>query len=606
MGQRCVIATQDNNAKACLMLMGLFYHSIRWKFLAVAIGIVVSVVAIMTVIHISAQEAALQNEINTYIATMKGAMKERANDLASSLKTVIEEALVTFNISGIINQIDKAVKAGKESGEPAYIILMDNNSTALIHTLKPELSQTRLTEAEDIFAITQHNKTIHEFTKNEHEYMELIVPVDFASQPWGVLRIGYSNKRLNQLSKDTQNTIKVKTHGMIIRSVVGAIIFIVVSAIIVWLTSGAITDPLINLTKTAEDIAKGDFSAADRITAGPGNPKGRFQAKDEVGILARTFVEMTHNLRLSHEQLEQYSRTLEGRVEKRTRELHEINERLQNERNRLEIAHKKITDSIEYASMIQNSLLPEDSSIAAYFSQHLVIWQPKDVVGGDIYIIDQLSEQDECIVSVIDCTGHGVPGAFVTMLVRTIWSNVVDTILSRDNGIAPGQILSMLNKYIRDLLKQDIFENPGDVKERYRQSNVGFDGGVLYLNRKDGIVRYAGANVPLFVCKQGHVDIIKGDRQSVGYKNSNPDYIYRDIELNIARGDSFYITTDGYLDQNGGDKDLPFGKKRFVSIVENNWHRPMSEQREVLLDQLCSYQGQSDRNDDITIVGLTI
>ncbi|MBF0336667.1 MAG: SpoIIE family protein phosphatase [Nitrospirae bacterium] len=588
------------------MLRDLFYHSIRWKFLAVAVGIVVSVVAIMTVIHISAQEAALKNELNTYIETMKGAMKERANDLAYSLETMIEEALVTFNISGIINQIGKSVKAGKESGEPAYIILMDNSSTALIHTLKPELSQTRLTEAEDIFAITRQNKTINEFTKNDNEYMELIVPVYFASQPWGVLRIGYSNKRLNQLSKDTQDTIKVKTHGMIVRSVVVAIIFIMISSIIVWITSGAITDPLINLTGTAEEIAKGDFSAVDRITVGPGDRKERFRSKDEVGILARTFVEMTNKLRLSHEQLAQYNRTLEGRVEERTRELHEINKHLQNERNRLELAHKKITDSIEYASMIQNSLLPEDSSIAAYFSQHLVIWQPKDVVGGDIYIIDKLSEQDECIVSVIDCTGHGVPGAFVTMLVRTIWSNVVDTILSKDSGIAPGQILFMLNKSIRDLLKQDIFETLGDVKGQYRHSNVGFDGGVLYLNRKRGIVRYAGANVSLFVCRQGHVDIIKGDRQSVGYKDSNPDYIYRDIELNIVQGDIFYISTDGYLDQNGGNKDLPFGRRRFVSIIENNWHRPMSEQREALLDQLNSYQGLSDRNDDITVVGLTI
>ncbi|MBF0316857.1 MAG: SpoIIE family protein phosphatase [Nitrospirae bacterium] len=562
--------------------------SIRWKFLVVAVCLVVSVVVIMTVIHISAQEAALKNELNTHIRTMKESMKERARDLAHGLVSIIDEALVTFDISAIIKQVKKSVETGKQSGEPAYIILMDNDSIALIHTLMPQLRQTKLTEPEDVFAIAQNQEVINEFTKDANEYMEIIVPVQLASQPWGVLRIGYSNKRLNQLIKDTQGTIKLKTQEMIVRSIVVAIIYIIINAVIVLFISGTLTGPLISLTKTAEDISEGHFSAADRIAV---------RSEDEVGILTRTFVEMTHKLRSSHEQLAQYNRTLEVRVEERTRQLHEINENLKNERNRLEAAHKKITDSIEYASMIQNSILPEDSAIARYFGEHFVIWQPKDVVGGDIYIIDELSQQNECIVSVIDCTGHGVPGAFVTMLVRTIWSNVVDSIKTDNGGCTPGRIFSMFNNSLRELLKQDVVDS---------QSNVGFDGGVFYLNRKRGIVRYAGANVPLFVCRNGHVGIIKGDRQGVGYKKSNPDYVYHDIELDVVQGDIFYITTDGYLDQNGGEKDLPFGKSRLVSIIQNNWHIPMSEQREVLLVQLDSYQAQADRNDDITVVGLKI
>ncbi|MBF0591469.1 MAG: SpoIIE family protein phosphatase [Nitrospirae bacterium] len=580
--------------------------SIRWKFLVVAVCLVVSVVAIMTVIHISAQEAALRNELNTHIRTMKESMKERARDLAHGLEATVEEALVTFDISSIIKQTDKSVKAGKESGEPAYIILMDNDATALIHTLKPALRQGRLTDKEDLFAIAQHQETINGFTKNENEYMEIITPVYYASQPWGVLRIGYSNKRLNQLIKDTQDTIKLRTQEMIVRSIVVAIVSIIINAIIVLFISGTLTGPLISLTKTAEEIAEGHFWAADQIAV---------SSEDEVGILARTFVEMTHKLRSSHEQLEQYNRTLEARVEERTKELHEINENLQSERNRLEAAHKKITDSIAYASMIQNSLLPQDSIICKYFSEHLVIWQPKDIVGGDIYIFDEFRDGDECIVSVIDCTGHGVPGAFVTMLVRTIWANVVDSINTDNGGCAPGRIFSMFNRSIRELLKQDVVDSPrhqvrlGAVKnsnEQVQQSNVGFDGGVFYLNRRRGIVRYAGANVPLLVCRQGHVDIIKGDRQGVGYKNSNPDYVYRDIELNVVQGDMFYITTDGYIDQNGGDKDLPFGRSRLVSIIKDNWHRPMSEQRDAFLVQLSIFQGQADRNDDITVVGLKI
>ncbi|KJU86373.1 serine phosphatase [Candidatus Magnetobacterium bavaricum] len=271
-------------------------------------------------------------------------------------------------------------------------------------------------------------------------------------------------------------------------------------------------------------------------------------------------------------------------------------ENLKSERSLLETAHTKITDSIQYASMIQNVILPDDTVINRYFSEHFVIWQPKDIVGGDIYIIDALM-RDECIVSVIDCTGHGVPGAFVTMLVSTIWPNVVDGISTDSGGITPGRILSTFSKSIRELLKQDVADC---------QSNVGLDGGVLYLNRKHHIVRYAGANVNLLMCRKGKVDVIKGNRHGVGYKNSDPNYVYNNVEIDITSGDMLYITTDGYIDQNGGDKDLPFGRSRLVSIIENNWHRPMAEQRDALLVQLCSYQGKSDRTDDITVVGLKI
>ncbi|MBF0538350.1 MAG: HAMP domain-containing protein, partial [Nitrospirae bacterium] len=281
---------------------GLFTSSIRWKFLAVMVGLVVSVVAIITVIHIYAQEAALKNELNTHISTMKEAMKERARDLTDALETMVEEALVTFDISSIIKQMDKYVEAGKDSGEPAYIILMGNDSTALVHTLRPELRQSRLTEKEDVFAIAQHTNTVYEFKKDENEYMEFITPVYYASQRWGVLRIGYSSKRLNRLIKDTQNTIKLKTHEMIIRSIAVAIISITISAIIALNFSGRLIGPLISLTRMVEEIAKGHLSGVDQID---------IQSNDEVGVLAHTFVEMTRNLKSSHKQLEQYTKTIE-------------------------------------------------------------------------------------------------------------------------------------------------------------------------------------------------------------------------------------------------------------------------------------------------------
>ncbi|MBF0539075.1 MAG: MCP four helix bundle domain-containing protein, partial [Nitrospirae bacterium] len=355
------------------------------------------------------------------------------------------------------------------------------------------------------------------------------------------------------------------------------IVSVIFSMILGVFISNSISNPLKDMVKAAESVGQGDLT----VSVG-------YKSRDEVGTLAVAFTEMTRKLSLSRQQLEQYS------------------ENLKDERNRLKAANKKITESIQYASMIQNSLLPQEVIICKYFSEDFVIWQPKDIVGGDIYIVDEFSEGDECVIAVIDCTGHGVPGAFVTMLARTTWANMAYGINTDTDSISPGRIFSILNKSIRELLKQDAVEGPRNSKEQAQQINVGFEGGLLYFNRKHGIVRYAGANVPLIVCREGHVDIIKGDRQGVGYKNSNPDYVYRDIELNVVQGDMFYITTDGYIDQNGGDKDLPFGRSRLVSIIKDNWHRPMSEQRDAFLVQLSIFQGQADRNDDITVVGLKI
>ncbi len=292
-----------------MVLMGLSNQSMRWKFLAVAEGLVVSVVAIFTAINIFTHAATLKDELHMQSVTIKEAMKDRANDLADALDTMIEEALVTGGISGLTKQMEKYVEAGKDTGEPAYIILMDNDSTALIHTLSPQLRYTKLTEPEDAFAIAQHKKTINEFAKNGNEYMELIVAVQYASNPWGVLRIGYSSKRLNQMIQDTQNAINIKTRELIVQSIVVAIVSVIISLVIALIFSGKLVAPLTNLTKMVEAISKGDFSAAEQIST---------SSNDEIGLLARNFVEMTRNMKASHEQIEQYEKATEKAIEEPT------------------------------------------------------------------------------------------------------------------------------------------------------------------------------------------------------------------------------------------------------------------------------------------------
>ena len=199
---------------------------------------------------------------------------------------------------------------------------------------------------------------------------------------------------------------------------------------------------------------------------------------------------------------------------------------------------------------------------------------------------------------VIDCTGHGVPGAFVTMLVKAIERQVIAKI-NNDHTIqvSPAWILSYFNKSMKQLLKQ---ENEDSI------SNAGFDGGIIYYNKKENIIKFAGAETPLFYVKDNELKTIKGNRHSIGYKKSKIDYEFKEHIIEVKEEMSFYLSTDGYFDQNGGEKSFPFGKKRFSSIVEENHTELFIDQKEILLDTLQEYQQNDERNDDITIVGFQI
>ncbi|KEA64669.1 Sensory box/GGDEF family protein [Marinobacterium lacunae] len=272
-----------------------------------------------------------------------------------------------------------------------------------------------------------------------------------------------------------------------------------------------------------------------------------------------------------------------------------ITERKETERQ-LEAFNRKISDSIEYGSLIQTALLPEPDTLQAFFDTHFTVWQPKDVVGGDIFLFDPLRNDSEALLMVIDCTGHGVPGAFMTMLVKAVERGIVSDLRAGLQEVHPAEILQRFNRTIRTLLRQD---NPGSA------SNAGLDGAVLYFDKARDILRYAGAETPLFYFDQAReLNVIKGDRQGIGYRSSDPHYVFTEHELSISSLHSLLVTTDGYIDQNGGNKGFPFGKRRLKELLIEYRDQPLSELNDVLLGRLADWQGQEERSDDVTLVGI--
>lgn len=268
----------------------------------------------------------------------------------------------------------------------------------------------------------------------------------------------------------------------------------------------------------------------------------------------------------------------------------------QKQTDELESTHKKMTDSINYASLIQHSIIPEEKEFKSVFTDYFTLWTPRDVIGGDIYLFSDIPNRHEYLLMVIDCTGHGVPGAFVTMLVKAIERQIIGKISQDPNiKISPGWILGYFNKTLKKLLHQE------DSKS---VSNAGFDGGVLLYNKDDNSIKYAGAELPLMYIQNGQMNQIKGDRQSVGYRTSDTSFIYKEHDIKIDQDTFVYLTTDGYIDQNGGAKMFPFGKKKLQKALLDIYQLPFNEQKNILIEKNIEYKKSEETTDDLTVIGL--
>jgi serine phosphatase RsbU (regulator of sigma subunit) len=306
-------------------------------------------------------------------------------------------------------------------------------------------------------------------------------------------------------------------------------------------------------------------------------------------------IKLNRELEESEYELELLNQSLEIKIKERTKDLEEA-------KKEVEVIHKHTRDSIEYASLIQGALIPQTNSLAPFFKDYFATWTPKDTVGGDIWLFEQLRNKDECLLFFIDCTGHGVPGAFVTMIVKSIEREIISKLRKRnDLDISPAIIMGYFNKTMKTLLRQEDIDS---------LSNAGFDGGIIYYNRRTQILKFAGAETSLFyIMPDGEFKTIKGNRYSVGYKKCDSNYKYKETIMEVQEGMKFYCTTDGYLDQNGGEKGFPFGKKRFSNIIKENYKDSMADLQSLFMFEMMEWENKvknNDRNDDMTIIGFEI
>ena len=269
----------------------------------------------------------------------------------------------------------------------------------------------------------------------------------------------------------------------------------------------------------------------------------------------------------------QLTAEMEKQVKERTRELVDKNQ--------------KIVDSIEYAQRLQESILASSKELQDVLGDYFILWKPRDVVGGDFYWVRRL-DADRCLIAVVDCTGHGVPGAFMTMAVNSVLKNIVD-----QGNTDPAGILTELNCRMKEILHRN---------HQDRITDDGLDIGICYVENKK-MLTFAGAKIPLYICRGNQVEMIKGDKRSIGYRRSSDELKFTNHRWEVQEGDIFYLTTDGFIDQNGGEKDYPFGRKKLIELIQEQGGRNLSQQRDCFENALRIYKGNEPQRDDISLIG---
>ena len=266
----------------------------------------------------------------------------------------------------------------------------------------------------------------------------------------------------------------------------------------------------------------------------------------------------------------------------------QLNSELVQSKLELEIKSKETLDSIIYAKRIQEAILPMKEKVHEPFPDSFIFHLPRDIVSGDFYWFKRLN--GKIFIASVDCTGHGVPGAFMSM----IGTILLDDIVEKKGVHEPDQILTELHQDVVKALKQD---------RKEKASKDGMDIALCVFDENLKKVKFAGAFRPLIHIRNGAMTRIKADSAPIGGVGLHKPS-FSQHELTIEEGDAIYIYSDGFADQFGGSNNKKYMTKRFRAFLLSIAHFPMDEQLVRLRQELDQWKGQSDQVDDILVIGI--
>jgi serine phosphatase RsbU (regulator of sigma subunit) len=294
-------------------------------------------------------------------------------------------------------------------------------------------------------------------------------------------------------------------------------------------------------------------------------------------------------VRLGQRRLRKKNERLEAIVQERTEEIRKQNIELAAQK-------KEITDSIYYAERIQRAILPRTERIAEKIEGYFILFKPKDIVSGDFYWLAE--NKNKIIITAVDCTGHGVPGAFMSML----GVSFLNKIILENNTLQADRILNDLRYNVVSSLKQTGKE--GEARD-------GMDMALVVIDLEEMSMEFAGANNPLYMIRENELNETKADRMPIAFHVNSEDFSNHKIPL--VRGDTFFLFSDGYADQFGGPKGKKYMYKPFKRLLIENKDKPMDEIRRILDHEIEGWKAPQgpdgdvyEQVDDILVIGLRI
>tara|TARA_R110002049_G_scaffold137560_3_gene297585 strand:+ start:1999 stop:3243 length:1245 start_codon:yes stop_codon:yes gene_type:complete len=265
--------------------------------------------------------------------------------------------------------------------------------------------------------------------------------------------------------------------------------------------------------------------------------------------------------------------------------------RMQEEKSRI------VMESIDYGRVIQRSISRASrETLAASLPEHFLLWEPRDTVSGDLYHVREFD--DGILVILFDCTGHGVPGAFMTLIMSAFMQGAINADSARD----PGGLLADIHRRVKTAMSQH------DDEFDIHHADDGMDAAVCWIERDTRRLTYAGAHMSAFVLSPTDEDfaIIDGDREGVGYATVSMAQRWTNHSVDLAPGTAVYLFTDGIFDQLGGEKRIAFGKRRTRKCLLRLRDAQMPVQARALMAELVEYQGDEPRKDDVSALAFRI
>ncbi len=262
--------------------------------------------------------------------------------------------------------------------------------------------------------------------------------------------------------------------------------------------------------------------------------------------------------------------------------------RLQETLRKLETAQRQVLESIEYAGLIQRSLLPAERDLQLALGEHFLLWLPRDGVGGDAYWVKRSGNLTW--LAVFDCTGHGVPGAFLTLIVASLFEQNCDQCCNHN----PALLLARMHRGLQAALSRH---------GKTAFIDDGLEGSVCCLDRDTGVLHFAGARSSLLLVDAQGCKELRGDRSGVGFVHVPPEQEFANHTLPLLPEQRLYLFTDGITDQIGGPKRLPAGRSRLRHWLVEHATLPMAEQRRLLEQNYSEYKGRETQRDDVTVLG---